>query len=117
MTWRTRHGLTAGNGLWLGVRRRAGVRLDRHLGNAARRLYAAAAVALMLSILAVAGAHVQADLAREPQPHPEIVRPASFVQSSSFSTGLPVGSTTLSLGAPVARGDLLVGWFAEYGAP
>src|SRR5439155_18429124 len=43
--------------------------------------------------------------------------PASFVQSSSFSTGLPVGSTTLSLGAPVARGDLLVGWFAEYGAP
>jgi len=38
-----------------------------------------------------------------------------FVQSAVASTGTAVTSMTLKLG-PVARGDLLVGWFAQYNA-
>src|SRR5438105_3683491 len=118
MTWRMRHGLTAVHGLrwpaW--ERRRAGVRPDAHWGTAVRRLYASVAAALVLSILAIAGTQVQAGLFRPAHSHPAVVREASFVQAASFSTGRPLGSTTLSLGGPVARGHLLVGWFAEYGA-
>src|SRR5260370_34885996 len=36
-----------------------------------------------------------------------------FVQGAVVSTGSKVTSVTLTMG-PVARGDLLVGWFAQY---
>jgi chitodextrinase len=39
----------------------------------------------------------------------------AFVQATSGTTG-KVASTTLSLSKPVAQGDLLVGWFAQYNA-
>jgi hypothetical protein len=39
----------------------------------------------------------------------------SFAQGTAFSTG-KVTSTTVSLTKPVAAGDLLVGWFAQYAA-
>jgi len=38
------------------------------------------------------------------------------VQGNSFNTA-PVTSTTVTLSNPVGQGDLLVGWFAQYGAP
>ena len=40
----------------------------------------------------------------------------AYVQGNSFSTA-PLTSTTVSLSQPVHAGDLLVGWFAQYGAP
>jgi hypothetical protein len=40
----------------------------------------------------------------------------SYAQGNWFSTP-PVTSTTVSLTQPVQAGDLLVGWFAQYGAP
>lgn len=39
------------------------------------------------------------------------------VQGGSVSTASQVTSTTISLSAPVHAGDLLVGWFGEYGSP
>ena len=39
----------------------------------------------------------------------------SYVQGNSFATA-PLTSTTVSLTQPVQAGDLLVGWFAQYGA-
>lgn len=39
---------------------------------------------------------------------------AAFVQARATSTGSKVTSTTITLTKPVARGDLLVGWFAQY---
>jgi chitodextrinase len=39
-----------------------------------------------------------------------------FVQSAVVSTGTTVTSVTLTLG-PVARGDILVGWFGQYNSP
>src|SRR5437867_12958708 len=41
----------------------------------------------------------------------------AFVQGAAFSTGSRVSSTTVTLTAPVAQGDLLVGWFAQYDVP
>ncbi len=38
------------------------------------------------------------------------------VQSGAVSTGSQVTSTTISLSAPVHAGDLLAGWFGQYGA-
>src|SRR5437870_6043670 len=38
----------------------------------------------------------------------------TFVQGEAFSSGSPV---TVTLSSPVAQGDLLVGWFAQYNAP
>ncbi len=39
------------------------------------------------------------------------------VQGGSVSTASPVTSATITLSAPVHAGDLLVGWFGEYGSP
>jgi chitodextrinase len=39
---------------------------------------------------------------------------AAFVQAGATSTGSTVTSTTIALSRPVAQGDLLVGWFAQY---
>src|SRR5437870_2885882 len=39
----------------------------------------------------------------------------TFVQGAAFSTA-PISATTVTLTAPVAQGDLLVGWFSEYAA-
>ena len=41
----------------------------------------------------------------------------TFVQGAAFSTGSRVPSLTVTLSHPVAQGDLLVGWFAQYNAP
>src|SRR5207237_217175 len=41
---------------------------------------------------------------------------AAFVQAGAASTGTMVTSTTIKLAKPVAQGDLLVGWFAQYNA-
>ena len=41
----------------------------------------------------------------------------TFVQGAAFSTGSRVPSLTVTLTRPVAQGDLLVGWFAQYNAP
>ena len=41
----------------------------------------------------------------------------TFVQGAAFSTGSRVPSLTVTLTRPVAEGDLLVGWFAQYNAP
>jgi chitodextrinase len=43
-------------------------------------------------------------------------RSPAFVQGASDSPGGRLSSTTLVLTAPVAQGDLLVGWFAQYDA-
>ena len=40
---------------------------------------------------------------------------STFVQGAAFSTA-PISATTVTLSAPVAQGDLLVGWFSEYAA-
>src|SRR6059036_2824519 len=40
----------------------------------------------------------------------------TFVQGTAFSTGSRISATTVTLTAPVAQGDLLVGWFSEYAA-
>src|SRR5207247_10745234 len=39
----------------------------------------------------------------------------TFVQGAAFSTA-PISATTVTLTAPVAQGDLLVGWCCEYAA-
>src|SRR2546422_7107135 len=41
----------------------------------------------------------------------------TFVQAATFSTGSRVSTVTVTLTGPVAQGDLLVGWFAQYDAP
>src|SRR5438093_11961831 len=41
----------------------------------------------------------------------------AFVQGAAFSTGSRVLTITVTLAQPVAAGDLLVGWFAQYDAP
>src|SRR5439155_12484454 len=41
----------------------------------------------------------------------------TFVQGEAFSTGSKVPALTVPLTRPVAQGDLLVGWFAQYNAP
>ncbi|TMB21495.1 MAG: hypothetical protein E6J59_05780, partial [Deltaproteobacteria bacterium] len=41
----------------------------------------------------------------------------TFVQGEAFSTGSKVPALTVPLPRPVAQGDLLVGWFAQYNAP
>src|SRR5256886_11861429 len=41
----------------------------------------------------------------------------TFVQGAAFSTGSRVSALTVTLTSPVAQGDLLVGWFAQYNAP
>ncbi|WP_166459365.1 fibronectin type III domain-containing protein [Amycolatopsis pithecellobii] len=49
-----------------------------------------------------------------------VTTPASsprFVQGAADSPGTRTTSTTLTLSAPVAAGDLLAGWFAEYDSP
>jgi hypothetical protein len=40
----------------------------------------------------------------------------TYVQSAAQATGGRVASLAVDLGAPVAAGDLLVGWFAQYDA-
>src|SRR5438552_7545909 len=40
----------------------------------------------------------------------------TFIQGAAFSTG-QVSRTTVTLTRPVAQGDLLVGWVAQYNAP
>src|SRR5438034_2591115 len=41
----------------------------------------------------------------------------AFVQGAAFSTGSRVSTITITLTSPVARGDLLVGWFSQFDAP
>src|SRR5881409_81155 len=41
----------------------------------------------------------------------------TYVQGAAFSTGSRVPAITVTLTRPVAQGDLLVGWFAQYNAP
>src|SRR5207247_8232665 len=38
----------------------------------------------------------------------------TFVQGAAFATGSRVLTSTVTLTRPVASGDLLVGWFAQY---
>src|SRR5881296_4332933 len=40
----------------------------------------------------------------------------TFIQGLAFSTPR-IPSTTVTLTRPVAQGDLLIGWFAQYNAP
>ena len=41
----------------------------------------------------------------------------SFVEGAAFSTGTKVSTATVTLTRAVAQGNLLVGWFAQYGDP
>src|SRR5437899_8128500 len=41
----------------------------------------------------------------------------AFVQGAAFSTGSRVSTITVTLTSPVARGDLLVGWFSQFDGP
>jgi hypothetical protein len=41
----------------------------------------------------------------------------SHVQGAAQASGSPITTQTLTFSKPVAAGDLLVGWFAEYNAP
>jgi len=41
----------------------------------------------------------------------------NYVQGAAQTTGSPVTSQTLTFTQPVAAGDLLVGWFAQYNSP
>ncbi len=50
-----------------------------------------------------------------PLPHAAVAAP-TFIQGTAFSTA-PTSATTVTLNRPVSRGDLLVGWVAEYNAP
>ena len=49
-------------------------------------------------------------------PTTQTISPA-FVQGASDSPGTRATTATITLSAPVTRGDLLVGWFAQYDAP
>jgi len=51
-------------------------------------------------------------------PRPAVAQSTTptFVQGAAFSTAR-VPSVTVTLSGPVAQGDLLVGWFAQYNAP
>src|SRR2546426_11946679 len=48
-------------------------------------------------------------------PRPAVAT-STFIQGVAFSTPR-IPSTTVTLGHPVAQGDLLVGWFSQYNAP
>ena len=41
----------------------------------------------------------------------------TFVEGAAFSTGTKVSTATVTLTRAVAQGNLLVGWFAQYGDP
>src|SRR5207244_10927273 len=52
-------------------------------------------------------------------PRPAVAQSTTptFVQGAAFSSGSRVSTITVTLSGPVAQGDLLVGWFAQYNAP
>jgi chitodextrinase len=55
-----------------------------------------------------------------PSPAATVTTPArspAFVQGAADSPGARSTTATITLTAPVAQGDLLVGWFAQYDAP
>ncbi|NMI02278.1 fibronectin type III domain-containing protein, partial [Pseudonocardia acidicola] len=55
-----------------------------------------------------------------PSPGLAVTTPArspTFVQGAADSPGTRTTSATITMKAPVAQGDLLVGWFAQYDAP
>jgi len=58
---------------------------------------------------------------RSPQSAPlTVTTPAAspaFIQGAAGSAPSPLPSETLTLSEPVAAGDLLVGWFSQFGAP
>src|SRR5881296_4363934 len=41
----------------------------------------------------------------------------TFIEGAAFSTGTKVSTATVTLTGAVAQGNLLVGWFAQYGDP
>ena len=41
----------------------------------------------------------------------------TFIEGAAFSTGTKVPTATVTLTGAVAQGNLLVGWFAQYGDP
>src|SRR5205823_6059413 len=41
----------------------------------------------------------------------------TFIEGAAFSTGTKFPTATVTLTGAVARGYLLVGWFAQYGDP
>jgi hypothetical protein len=43
--------------------------------------------------------------------------PITYVQGAAQAAGSPVTTQTLTFSQPVAAGDLLVGWFAQYNSP
>jgi hypothetical protein len=43
--------------------------------------------------------------------------PIAYVQGAALAAGSPVTTQTLTFSQPVAAGDLLVGWFAQYSSP
>jgi hypothetical protein len=43
--------------------------------------------------------------------------PITYVQGAALAAGSPVTTQTLTFSQPVAAGDLLVGWFAQYNSP
>src|SRR5437867_13447219 len=52
-------------------------------------------------------------------PRPAVAQSTTptFGQGAAFSSGSRVAAVAVTLTGPVAHGDLLVGWFAEYNAP
>src|SRR5881398_1025998 len=58
-------------------------------------------------------------LGRRPR-RPRDARPIdhpTFIEGAAFSTGTKVPTATVTLTGAVAQGNLLVGWFAQYGDP
>jgi len=62
-----------------------------------------------LAVMATLGVLLSPAVARATTP--------TFVQGATFATGARVVTTTVTLTSPVAGGDLLAGWFAQYDVP
>src|SRR5207249_8002211 len=92
------------------------IRLQRpFFSHLIRKKEAEMAVKYFTSALSTAGLAVMATLGVL-LPCTAVASP-TYVQGAAASTGSRVPSLTVTLAHPVAQGDLLVGWFAQYNAP
>src|SRR5437899_1932609 len=71
----------------------------------------------LVAALAGPAAALQGVSAILPRPAVAQSTTPTFVQGTAFSSGSRVSAVAVTLTGPVAQGDLLVGWFAQYHAP
>src|SRR3989475_2574449 len=75
------------------------------------------AVLRVVAALAGPAAALQGVFAILPRPVVAQSTTPTFGQGTAFSSGSRVSAVAVTLTGPVAQGDLLVGWFAQYNAP